>query len=141
MRIDFCWGALLAVLSAAGGCARSAVRPAAAADALPFRGVYEMGLDRSAFRPCGSEEKWYVDPRNAPAWRELQRQIRVQNEAPRGMEAPARPGSAEGFRQAYVEAQGDTIALTAGPEVGRYTREFRPTRILVARPAPRAECP
>jgi hypothetical protein len=63
------------------------------------------------------------------------------NEAPRGMEPPASRGDTEGFQRAYVEVQGDTIALTAGPEVGRYARELRPTRVLVARPAPSAECP
>lgn len=139
MRIDFRWAALLTVLGAA--CAGAPARPAAAADPPPFRGVYEMGPDRSAFRPCGSEEEWYVDPSSAPAWTELQRQTRMLNEAPRGMQPPAPPGGAEDFQRAYVEVQGDTIALTAGPEVGRYTREFRPTRVLVARPAPRAECP
>ena len=139
MRIDFRWPALLAVLGAAGACARVAARPAA--DSPPFRGVFEMGPDRSAFRPCGSEEEWYVDPLSAPAWMELQRQTRMQNEAPRGMQATASSGSTVAFQRAYVEVQGDTIALTAGPEVGRYAREFRPTRVLVARAAPRADCP
>ncbi|MGH7636253.1 MAG: hypothetical protein ACREOK_01275 [Gemmatimonadaceae bacterium] len=137
MRIDFRWATLLAILGAAGACARAAARPAA--EPPSFRGVYEVGPDRSAFRLCGSEELWYVDASSSPAWTELQRQTRMQNETPSGMRPPA--SRAVAFQRAYVEVQGDTVALTAGPEVGRYTREFRPTRVLVARPAPRAECP
>ena len=140
MRIDLWWTAIVAVLSASGACAR-AVRPAAALELPSFRGIYEMGRDRSVFRPCGSDEEWYVDPRSAPAGDELQRRTRKHNEAPRGMEAPPRPGSTEGYQRVYVELQGDTIPLTAGPEVGRYTREFRPTRVLVDRPVLRGECP
>lgn len=49
--------------------------------------------------------------------------------------------NAGGLHRAYVEVQGDTIALTAGPEVGRYTRELRPTRVLVVRRTSRTECP
>ena len=139
MRIDIRWVAILTVLGTTGACARAGARHAA--DSPLFRGVYEIGRDRSAFRPCGREEKWYVDSSSSPAWMELKRQTRMQNEAPRGMQGSASPGSVEGFQLAYVEVQGDTLALTAGPEVGRYTRELRPTRVLVARPAPRAECP
>ena len=145
MRIDFrfCWTALLAAVGAAGACARAAARPAAGADrpAPAFRGVYEVGPDRSVFRPCGSGEEWYVAPSSAPAWMELQRRTRTQDEAPRGMQDPASPGAAGGFRRAYVEVQGDTVPLTVGREVGRYTWELRPTRVLAAGPAPRADCP
>ena len=51
MRIDFRWVALLIVLDSAGACARAGARHAA--DPPSFRGVYEIGRDRSAFRESG----------------------------------------------------------------------------------------
>lgn len=137
MRIDFRWAALLAAVGAAGACARAAARQ-------DFRGVYVVGHDRSAFRPCGSDEDWYVAPSTASAGLELRRRTdSVQIEVPPGgMRTRALPGSdAGGLHRAYVEVQGDTIALTAGPELGRYTRELRPTRVLVVRRVSRTECP
>jgi hypothetical protein len=137
MPIDFPSAALLAAMCAAGACARGA-------DLRAFRGVYSMGPDLSAFRPCGSEEDWYVAPSPASPGLELQRRTVVIQDAapPGGMRTKAPPGAdAGGFHRAYVELHGDTVALTGGPEVGRYTRELRPTRVLVVRHPLRTECP
>ncbi len=126
MRIDFRWAVLLAAL---GACAHAAAR----ADLPAFRGVYRVGPGISAFRPCGSDQEWYVAPSSASGL-ELQRRTGMrQDEAPRGgmrTEAPA-GADAGSFQRAYVEVQGDTVALTAGPEVRRFTRELRPTRVLL----------
>jgi len=142
MRIYFRWAALLAAVGAAGACARA--RPAAGADQPAFRGVYSVGAPyRSAFRPCESDEEWYV-ALSTPAGLELQRRTRkVHDEPPpegmRRTQAPA--GDAGGFHRAYVEVQGDTVALTGGPEMRRYTRELRPIRVLEVRRVLDAECP
>ena len=151
MRIYFRWAALLAAVGAAGACVRA--RPAAGADQPAFRGVYSVGAPyRSAFRPCGSDEEWYV-ALSTSAGLELQRRTRmVQDTAPpagmRRTQAPAgdaggsyRAYDAGGFYRAYVEVQGDTVALTGGPEMRRYTRELRPIRVLEVRRVLDVECP
>ena len=143
MRIYFRCAALLAAVGAAGACARA--RPATGAN-LAFRGVYTVGAPyRSAFRPCGSDEEWYVALSTASAGLELQRRTRMmmQDSAqPGGMGRTLRPaGDAGGFHRAYVEVRGDTVALTAGPELGRYTRELRLTGVLDVRRVLDVECP
>lgn len=140
MRIYFRWAALVAAVGAAIACARA--RPA---DQPAFRGFYMVGPYRSAFRPCGSDEEWFVALSTASAGLELQRRTRMmmQDSAPPGgmrrTQAPA--GDAGGFHRAYVEVQGDTVALTAGPELGRYTGELRLTGILDVRRVAEAKCP
>lgn len=142
MRIYFRWAALLAAVGTAGACARA--RPAGGADQPAYRGVYMVGPYRSAFRPCGSDEEWYVALSTASAGLELQRRTRmVQDSVPPGglgrIRAPA--GDAGGFYRAYAEVRGDTVALTAGPEVGRYTRELRLIGVLDVRRVLDVECP
>ena len=143
MRICFRWAALLAAVGAVGACARA--RPAAGADQPDFRGVYMVSPYRSAFRPCASDEEWYVALSTASAGLELQRRTRMmmQDSAqPGGMGRTLRPaGDAGGFHRAYVEVRGDTVALTAGPELGRYTRELRLTGVLDVRRVLDVECP
>ena len=131
--------ALLAAVCTTAAC--GATRSAADADKPDFRGIYMMGPDRSAFRPCGSHEEWYVDTAPASAGLALQRRMRRMNEdAPPGGLRHEMP-DAGGYRRAYVEVKGDTVALTAGPQVGRYTRELRLTRVLTGRRISPAECP
>jgi hypothetical protein len=131
--------ALLAAVCTATAC--GATRSARDADKPDFRGIYMMGPDRSAFRPCGSHEEWYVDTAPASAGWALQRRMsRMPQDAPPGGLRHEMP-DAGGYRRAYVEVQGDTVALTAGPQVRRYTRELRLTRVLTGRRVSPAECP
>jgi hypothetical protein len=139
VRIDLRWALRFVLVGAGVDCAR------APATAVPdFRGIYVVGHDRSAFRPCGIDEDWYVALTPASAGFELRRRTEtVQIDMhPAGMRNQAPAGAdAGGLHRAYVEVQGDTIALTGGPEVGRYTRELRPTRVLSVRRVSRTECP
>ncbi len=131
--------ALLAAVCTAAAC--GATRSAAGADKPDFRGIYMMGPDRSAFRPCGSHEEWYVDTAPASAGRALQRRMsRMHEDAPPGGLRHEMP-DAGGYRRMYVEVQGDTVALTAGPQMRRYTRELRLTRVLIGTRVSPAECP
>lgn len=144
MRIDFRWVALLIAVGAASACARTASRHATRAAPTAFRGIYRVGPGISAFRPCGSDEEWWVRLSSGSAGLELRRRTSMkQDEAPSGGMRSAAPAGADAghFQLAYAEVLGDTVALTAGPEVRRYQRELRLTRVvLVDRPAARAEC-
>ena len=131
--LALCGAALLA--SGAAACWRAA----AAADEETFRGVYEVGRDRSAFLPCASDEQWYVWTGSTEA-RELRRLTNVQDLQPPagGMQPAAR---AAGVRRAYVEVRGDTGAATPGRIAPGYERELRLTKVLVVQAAPGGRCP
>jgi hypothetical protein len=94
--------ALLAAVCTAAAC--GATRSAADADKPDFRGIYMMGPDRSAFRPCGSHEEWYVDTAPASAGRALQRRMTRNEDAPPGGLRHEMP-DAGGYRRAYVEVR------------------------------------
>ncbi len=133
------WVPLLAAVSVIAACASA--RSAADADKPDFRGIYMTGPDRSAFRPCGSNEEWYIDTSPASAGRALQlRMTRKSEDAPPGGLRHEMP-DAGGYRRAYIEVKGDTVALTAGPQLGRYTRELRLTRVFTGRRVPPGACP
>jgi hypothetical protein len=125
--------ALLA--SGTAGCSRAT----AAADGQTFRGVYEVGPNRSVFLPCGSDEQWYVREESAPA-RELRRLTGVQDlQAPGGgMLATQRAAI---IRRAYAEVRGDTVAVTSRQPAIPYERELQLTQVLVVQPAQGGVCP
>jgi hypothetical protein len=127
--------------SGAAGCSRAAPAraAAAAADRATFRGVYEVGADRSAFLPCGSTEQWYVSQLGAPA-RDLRRLTSTKDlQPPGGGMFP--PELAPSIRRAYAEVQGDTVAVNPGRLAIAYERELRVTRVLIVRPAQGGVCP
>ena len=126
--------------SAAVGCSHATTAGAPnVADRATFRGVYELGPDRSAFLPCGSAEQWYVSEGSEPV-RELRRRMGTQDvQAPGGGLLP--PERATYVRRAYAEVQGDTIAVTGGRPALATDRELHVTRVLVVRPATGGACP
>ena len=130
--------ALLA--SGAAGCSRAAApRAPSAADRATFRGVYEVGRDRSAFLPCGSGEQWYVSGQSAAA-RELRRLTNTQDlQSPGGGLLP--PERAADIKRAYAEVEGDTVHVTPGRPALTFERELRVTRVLVVQPAQGGACP
>jgi hypothetical protein len=128
-----CCAALLASASAA--CSRAT---AAAADGETFRGVYEMGPDRSAFLPCGSDEQWFVLTGSTAA-RELRRLTGVQDvQAPGG--GLATRVHAGDIRRAYVEVRGDTVP-SPSRNTPRYERELQLSKVLLVQPAQGGVCP
>lgn len=133
-----CCAALLTHVAA--GCSRAtAAGSPAVADKATFRGVYEMGADRSAFLPCGSGEQWYVPPQSAPA-RELRRLTATHDlQSPGGGMTPVVRG--QYIRRAYAEVEGDTVAVSPGQASLAHQRELRPTRVVVVRPAQGGACP
>lgn len=129
-----------ALLASAAACARAPAAGAPAdADRPTFRGVYELGPNRSAFLPCGSSEQWYVPPESTAA-RELRRLMGTQDlQSPGGGMLP--PERAPDTKRAYAEVLGDTVAVTPGRSTFVYSRDLRVTRVLVVRPAQGGACP
>lgn len=127
-----CGAAILA--TAITACSRAT----ATGDGETFRGVYEMGRDRSAFLPCASDEEWYVQPNTKEA-RELRRLTSVQDLQPPGggMSQPARSST---VRRAYVEVRGDTVP-SPSRNSPRYERELRLTEVLVVKASLGPVCP
>ena len=104
-----------------------------------FRGVYEMGPDRSAFIPCASDEQWFVLTGSTAA-RELRRLTNVLDaQSPGGGMVP-RARSAAIIRRAYAEVRGDTV-----PSPSRnsplYEHELQLSKVLVVHPAQSQVCP
>lgn len=124
----FCTG-LLATLA---GCSRAT----AAGDRETFRGVYEVGRDRSAFLPCGSDEQWYVQPNTSQA-RELLRLTNVQDLQPPAGGMSSRSST---IRRAYVEVRGDTVP-SASRNTPFYERELQLAEVLVVKAAQGSLCP
>ena len=126
-----CGTALL--VSGTGGCSRAT----AAADSETFRGVYEMGPDRSAFLPCGSDEQWFVLTTSTAA-RELRRLTGVQDlQSPTGGSISRRSTV---IRRAYAEVRGDTVAAPSR-NAPRYERELQLSQVLSVQPAQGSVCP
>lgn len=124
-----------AALLASGAAACS--RATAAGEIETFRGVYEVGRDRSAFLPCGSDEQWFILPGTTQA-RELVRLTNVHDLQPPagGMSQPR----ASTIRRAYVEVRGDTVP-SPSRNTPRYERELRLSELLVVKAAQGSVCP
>lgn len=108
---------IIAAALAASGCA-STTGPANGR----LAGHYSQGFEVDAFRPCGSQESWWVTDGE-----DLRRRYRELDVPP--------------YEPVYVELRG-----TVGPDgswghLGIYRRELAVTEVLVARTATAGDCP
>ena len=83
-----------------------------------FRGHYVSAFETSAFEPCGSGEKWWVEGNIVDL---------------RKPANPSEPGEWEP-REFYVEWRGTRSATGNYGHMGDYLRELEVSEVLVARP-------
>ncbi|MBA3968719.1 MAG: hypothetical protein H0X52_01300 [Gemmatimonadetes bacterium] len=83
-----------------------------------FSGFYEVGWEKEAFRPCGTQEEWW-------SWSTG----KIIEEDPRG------------WGRAFVVLEGEVSPPGSYGHLGQYRREIVITRVIEVRAAPGAECP
>jgi hypothetical protein len=96
-------------------------------DGGEYRGHYTMGLERSSFVPCGSNEDWWVEIRSGRASDELTRRLPPRGRVPMVVDA-------------YVVWRGKPSDRGHFGHVGRYDRTFEVRSVAVARPSAKNDC-
>jgi hypothetical protein len=86
-----------------------------------FAGYYSQGFEADAFRPCGSEERWWVTE---------------------GTELRARYAalSPEPYEEVYVEVRGHAGPTGKYGHLGAYTRELATREVISIGPAAERGC-
>ena len=84
-------------------------------------GHYSQGFEVDAFRPCGSEESWWVT-------QGAELRSRYQALSPRQ------------YQEVYVELRGDAGPRGQYGHLGAYTRELAAREVIEIRPAAEADC-
>lgn len=79
-----------------------------------FRGMYSEGFEVSAFRPCGSAEKWWVG-------------------VPGPLHAEYEKLTTQRYVEIYVVVRGDTSGEGRVGHMGLYTRYMSVDSVVVAR--------
>jgi hypothetical protein len=96
-------------------------------DGAEYRGHYTMGLERSSFVPCGSNEDWWVEVKSERVADELTHRL-------------ARDGRVAYGIDAYVVWRGKPSERGQFGHVGRYDRTFEVRSVAVARPSAKNDC-
>jgi hypothetical protein len=86
-----------------------------------FAGYYSQGFELDAFRPCGSEEKWWVTE---------------------GTELRTRYAalSPKQYEEVYVEIRGHAGPTGSYGHLGAYTRELEAGEVIAIGPAAERSC-
>lgn len=120
-----------------------AARPAHAAAAQPrtsapryrpldrFRGEYEIAFERSAFRPCGGTERWWLAVPGDSTRRVLERALATIDSA------AGRPAAR---RVVYLEIRADTSAVGHYGHLGAYPRQVSVREVVRVAPGSASEC-
>ena len=95
-----------------------------------YRGIYTYAFETSSFRPCGSNERWWVSPS-----REVVRDLRAR--VP--LESNNNRSRARRY-SVYVEWRGEVSERGRYGHLGAYVRLLRPTEVLDARVERPADC-
>jgi hypothetical protein len=84
-------------------------------------GHYSQGFEVDAFRPCGSEERWWV----------------TEGEELRARYRALAPGQ---YQEVYVELKGHTGPTGKYGHLGAYTRELSAGEVIEIRPSTDRDC-